>query len=139
MIGWAAVNLETNWGNFCADLCKSDFNTDLALLIESKTSIPAGAITLGQLEESLTDQITVIEISGATLKLALETLLFKEHHSILVSGFTFDFDGEASRIQTITLELQKIYTLATTHSLAKEYGGREIHGDFDRSLLMIVR
>ena len=130
IIGWTGVDLEfgsakqrmreTNSGNLLADLLRTEFDSDFALVpggcMRLEADIPAGPIKLGDLHSLLPfgDHITVIKITGECLKRALENAVSKwptlDGRFPQISGFSFTFDGDKDPGQRI--EMENISTLA---------------------------
>ena len=70
-------------GNFLADLMRTEFETDVALLsmgtVRLNERVSGGLVTLRLLTQMLPfpDKVTVVSITGAVLKLALENAVSK--------------------------------------------------------------
>ena len=111
-IGWTTVDLEarddfmrtqeTNFGNFLADLMRTEYSTDFAIVntgtFRLNQLIPAGPIQLKTLLGMFPfpDQMIVLKMPGHIVKQLLETAVsrYPEHDGRFpaVSGLKFIFD-----------------------------------------------
>jgi len=124
---------ETNMGDFIADAYRSATNADVALFnggaIRADMTYAPGALTKRDVLSVLPyqNQVVKIEITGATLREALEHGVSRSAEDIApgqfpqVSGVRFTFDARrpaGSRVTSVTvqgrpLDDRKTYTLAT--------------------------
>jgi 5'-nucleotidase-like protein len=139
--GERAKTAEAEAGNLIADALRAATSADLALVAAGELrddSLPPGTVTTAQLQRLLTngdEPVTVLSLSGATLRNALEVGISayprKSKGFLQVSGLTFVFDParpEGSRVVAATAAGQPMqdgrqYRVAMSSSLASgQYG-----------------
>lgn len=139
--------VETNLGNFVADIVRANTGADIALINSGavRCSINAGAITLNDIYKTIpfSNEIVLMKLSGADirqmLKRALRGTRADEDGGFLqVSGLWFTVQGKAATsVQTgndrAPLENDRIYKVALTDFMAEggdDYvllAGRPLH------------
>lgn len=137
---------ETNLGNMIADLARTQFSTDFALLnagsLRANQEINHGPFTWQMVDQLLPDQDNVfkIKIKGSLFKQVLENGVSAwpkmDGRWPLVSGIKFSFDPQrppGDRILPESLkdcdgnafDLEKVYSVAINNYLAKGKDGFE--------------
>ena len=153
-IGWSGVDLEardeflrkqeTNFGNLLADLMRTEYQTDFAIVntgsIRLNQLIPAGAITAKTLQSifPFPDTMVVLKMPGSIFKEAMEQAVSKypelDGRFPAISGFKLQFDPSKpvnDRISSADikpdaqeeLNMNELYTVALNSYLAKGLDG----------------
>ena len=153
-IGWSSVDLEcrddmlrkqeTNFANMLADLMRTEYQTDFALVntgsIRLNQLIPAGAITAKTLTSifPFPDTMVVLKMPGSIFKEAMEQSVGKypelDGRFPAISGFKLQFDPSKPENDRISptdikpdaheeLNMNELYTVAINSYLAKGLDG----------------
>lgn len=129
---------ETSVGNLVADAVRAALNTDVAFVASSElkpgdSSVPAGTVSsavLAGLVSYADDSLAILELSGATIRAALErsTSIYPQPNMafLQVSGLQFRFDSSnppGRRVTSVTINGKQLadgtrYKVGMSSSLA---------------------
>jgi 2',3'-cyclic-nucleotide 2'-phosphodiesterase (5'-nucleotidase family) len=130
---------ETNFGDLIADAVRQAGGADAAFVPADEitaTVIPAGSLAITRIVDALrynedpTDTVMILSLTGAQLKLIAERSVSRLPQPfdgfLQISGLTIHYDLSQPAGQRVTqvmvdgasVDLQKSYRVATTHSIA---------------------
>jgi len=132
-------NEESDLGNLFADILRSFDGTDIALVHSGglRADLPAGPVTREDLLDAFpfTDEVVVLDMSGAAIRTVLEQSLGLERGLLQVSGLRVHYDlsrpvgsrAVAVEIGDQPLDPQRTYSVATFDFLA---AGADLYDGF---------
>ena len=132
-------NQESDLGNLFADILRSFGDTDLALVHSGglRADLPAGEVTREDLLDAFpfTDEVVVLEMTGAALRQVLEQSLSLERGLLQVSGIALTYDlsrpvGQrliSAAVEDRSLSADATYSVTTFDFLA---AGADLYDGF---------
>lgn len=135
-------NEESDLGNLFADILREHGGTDVALVHSGglRADLPAGEVSLEDLLDAFpfTDEVVILEMTGATLLDVLEQSLTLERGLLQVSGMTVRYDLSrpvgsrivSAQIDGAPLDRAATYSVTTFDFLA---AGADLYEAFERA------
>lgn len=122
--------METNYGNFLADLVRNYFDTDCCVLnsgcIRNDLTIKPGKLNFSMVSNLINDVLVVKEVTGKIILEALEYSVSSlpdcfAGSFLLISGMRYTFDyRKKPKVQEVTIQ-DKPLMLDHTYSVAMKF------------------